>query len=280
MTLDISQHPTLLYADEIKAIGAPLRALNIDYFSRARVSKDGKISGLGSDAEFMKIYLSKAYYNCSLHREREHFGNVILWDAPAHFGKSLELHELKQSLKLFNGFTIVNKAEKYWDYYHFASHIQNPALLNTFFSHLDWLHLFSKYFDEKIHENKTLQKSFEFTFDLEPQEIKLPLSCDPLAPLVELFSGKKFKIYYQNKIFYLSQRELQILHWLSAGKASEAISLILEISKSTVDKHIENIKSKSECYTLFQLGILFAEIKSHPLINRLGFNTASAKIQY
>lgn len=265
----IKKHPSLRYEDEIKSMGRPLKAFEIDYFSRARVTVQGKFSCLGSDAQFVKTYLSERYFNSSMHVDQKNLGNLILWDLPSLRGRSLELHQVKQDFQLFNGFTLVNKTQHYCDYYHFASHNRNPNLLSLYLSQMENFILFSQYFDEKIAENKPLKESFDFSFDIDYEkgayEIDTPEFNENLHPAFQNLLGKNVKIIFNNKTIAISDRELQILHWLSLGKTSEEAALLLGITKATVNKHVDNIKLKSGCYTLFQLGELFAAIKKHPL---------------
>jgi DNA-binding CsgD family transcriptional regulator len=77
----------------------------------------------------------------------------------------------------------------------------------------------------------------------------------------------EFVIYFEekNKVFlnssekiYLSSRELDCIDWYAKGKNSAEISTILEISKRTVETHIEKAKFKLGCTNLFQLGYYIA----------------------
>jgi DNA-binding CsgD family transcriptional regulator len=56
----------------------------------------------------------------------------------------------------------------------------------------------------------------------------------------------------------LSHRELEILRWMSAGKSDWAIGKILQISKKTVNWHVERIKRKFAVPTRIQT-VLLAE---------------------
>ena len=41
-----------------------------------------------------------------------------------------------------------------------------------------------------------------------------------------------------------SQREVEVLHWLNAGKTSWDMSVIMKISERTVNYHVNNIMTK------------------------------------
>jgi DNA-binding NarL/FixJ family response regulator len=59
---------------------------------------------------------------------------------------------------------------------------------------------------------------------------------------------------------YLSQRELEVLQHLVKGKSAKIIAEILQISKRTVEHHIENIKQKTGCSTKYELIYKYASL--------------------
>jgi len=62
---------------------------------------------------------------------------------------------------------------------------------------------------------------------------------------------------------YLTQRECECINYLTIGKTAEEVSMILGISKRTVESHIDNIKIKLSCNNQFRLGYL---------VGRMGLN--------
>lgn len=56
----------------------------------------------------------------------------------------------------------------------------------------------------------------------------------------------------------LTNRELEIIDYLSTAKTYDEIAQILLISSRTVKAHVCNIKSKLGCYSLFQLGMYYS----------------------
>ena len=60
----------------------------------------------------------------------------------------------------------------------------------------------------------------------------------------------------------LTHRELECIQWLIKGKSASEIALILGVTKRTIETHIENIKSKVNCYKQFQLGYILAKYGS------------------
>ncbi len=69
----------------------------------------------------------------------------------------------------------------------------------------------------------------------------------------------------------LSRRERDVLTWMAAGKSDWEIGIILEISKKTVNWHVERIKCKFAVPTRIQTVLLaerFGMLKPCPPIRR------------
>ncbi|MDO5604098.1 MAG: ABC transporter substrate-binding protein [Paracoccus sp. (in: a-proteobacteria)] len=66
----------------------------------------------------------------------------------------------------------------------------------------------------------------------------------------------RMKIHEVSPPFGLSRRELQVTTLLAGGFSNEAVSAHLNISKRTVDKHIENIFRKTDRWTRSALAVL------------------------
>ena len=60
----------------------------------------------------------------------------------------------------------------------------------------------------------------------------------------------------------LSRREAEVLHWLTEGKTNAAISIILGLSRRTVEKHVERILDKLGVETRVEAALRAREIDS------------------
>lgn len=65
---------------------------------------------------------------------------------------------------------------------------------------------------------------------------------------------KRYYFKQDGKDNYLTSRELEFLYWLSLGKTASETARILHIGQRTAEVHVNNIKTKLGCATLFQLG--------------------------
>src|SRR3989338_8040869 len=73
-------------------------------------------------------------------------------------------------------------------------------------------------------------------------------------------SVKTKKLGHQFGSLYLTVREYECVDYLIRGKTAEEIAIILNISKRTVETHVQNIKRKMNCYNQFRLGYLLGRL--------------------
>ncbi len=59
----------------------------------------------------------------------------------------------------------------------------------------------------------------------------------------------------------LSSRQMEVMWWLHQGKTASEIAEILGVADVTIRKHIINIKEKTNCHTMFQLGGYYAKLQ-------------------
>ena len=64
---------------------------------------------------------------------------------------------------------------------------------------------------------------------------------------------KRYHVLDDNKS-YVTKREMECLLWLHHGKTFEDIAQILQITERTVRAHVNSVKEKLKCQTMFQLG--------------------------
>ena len=63
----------------------------------------------------------------------------------------------------------------------------------------------------------------------------------------------KFIIENDMGHLHLTLRELECIKWTAAGKTSYETGIILGISRRTVERHLENTKTKLNCVNRYQL---------------------------
>lgn len=85
------------------------------------------------------------------------------------------------------------------------------------------------------------------------------ISNQQVIQFMQKTAVKRFYIPLAHKSFYLTQREVECLKLLCLGFTTKKVAEQLNISPKTMDIHINNIKEKCNCVSLFQLGELVSQ---------------------
>lgn len=259
----IKSYPPLTYAEDLSQICRPIEKLGIQYFAHVQIDQDNQFSAIGMKPEFARLYLEKSYYNYDIHQAKNHAErSYILWDIVELDKQSLALKEDCQGHNIHHLFTIVQQGTKNKEYFHFATEANLPSINNSYLQNLDILNRFILYFKDKISSHKQLAQSHSYKFRISDQSANFyantESSFDP-DDLIENLSLNR--IAFNDKGGYLTHREFECLHWLSMAKTIDQIAILLNITPRTVNAHIANIKDKTGCYSLFQLGALYQKLK-------------------
>lgn len=265
LDLFIKQHPALNYAEDLKMICQPLSELGIVYFSHVHIDELSRMSCLGIRPEFFKLYFDKGYYNYDLHKASINVSEqYILWDTIERKKQSKNLHEDFMSFNQGHTFSIIFNHGNTKDCYHFGAKLGDSAMNENYLKNIDSLKMFIMYFKDKVASHKALLSAYDLKLELskdkggyltkEPQQL---INLERFNDLINLD-----RIYINGGNTYITQRELECLHWMAMGKTAEEIGLLLTITTRTVKAHIANIKNKLGCYNQFQLGMVYEKIKS------------------
>jgi DNA-binding NarL/FixJ family response regulator len=180
--------------------------------------------------------------------------NYFVWDLATPDGKSQEASEEANAFGVKHVFTIVNKNTHHDDYYHFATHVTNAAINQTYMNNIDLLNLFTLHFNQTINHSKLLSSAYDIQFYLDHKRGDFALKNEPGNPE----SRKLFTQTILTQRYHLTQQQIEILYWLHQGKTVHDIAKIMQFAEVTINKNIASIKNKVGCYTQFQLGEFFS----------------------
>jgi hypothetical protein len=266
MSNKIMKHPSLQFFDLLKEICKPLEDIGIDYFSQVRIDKNNNFSSLIRNPKYHTHYLSHHYYNCCIHLvDPKALGDMIVWDLVKTSGNSEQMVRDAAACGASHLFTLVKRNADFCDYFHFATSHADDSINQFYISQRNYLETFILYFLDKVKTAKELSSAWNIKFDIECNQAQFEISQSNMARQLNANLADNCNYIYvthDQKHFFITAREYTMLQWLSFGKTAEEIAIICRISASTVRKHIEHIKEKSSCYTLFQLGELYAHIKT------------------
>lgn len=263
MSIDIilASHPIFTQQQKLQEICQPLFKLGLNYFSYARRQQNNKMACLSSCPDFCERYFTSGYFQHDLHQQAFKPGKeVFFWDFVTLDKQTLAMDQDFRHFGRGHVFSIIHATESHQDFYHFAAPLGDSAKNQFYLKNMPLLEKFIYYFHQEIAKNKALLQAFDNQFIIGLQET--PYYCtQQYIEEVDLAELKTEKIYLHETQHFITAREFECLHWLNYGKSAEDIACILNISASTIRKHIESIKRKSGCYTAFQLGTLYARIK-------------------
>lgn len=225
--------------NEIKQICNPvINELDLAYYSYGQFYDDGKCILLSTNKNVFLNHFEKEYQLTiapqNTNPVQKKIYNLILIDN--------ELPEIiADEHNLFGHGVMLDIIKKHRGYYEMFCYVAKQDALdpaNKFLNSLDKLDRFSEYFLEKTHalirnDNNSI--------------IELPTSMKP--SINGSFKEEKeiYSIYYREQAITLSKRQIECLSFLTMGKTTKEIALILEISIKTVEDHIKVLKLKLNC---------------------------------
>ncbi len=238
---------------EISLISEPL--LNnsaITYFCHVRRFNDDSRLCLSTKSDFNNAY-AKQELHCKDYFEQEldYFtDNYILWSLL----EDSEIYQIaKSTYDIVHGVTLIEKDLEYCDFFHFGTDQSRMVDYSEYLKYLDTLKNFILYY--KCVAKDLLQRTTPYKLpknslahDLQNDKYQLFNGHSSKDNLAKQLQVPKYPLKGEFAGIYLTQREIECLKWLIQGKSSMEIAIILDISRRTVEKHINNVKNKLGCY--------------------------------
>lgn len=250
--IDIRNSSALTLANKVAGVCKPLRILGVSNFQYMRKFVGGNRFILCDSPRLMQYIYEEGFYpltwyehNKPIVHQESHFE---FWPIQALFNNK-EQNDLDNNLKrLFNisqSVTYLEKNLNFLEVFRFFSNDKNIYHINqTTLVH------FIYYFREKMQKfiAQAKQESFfvpeEKSF-FDNKFVENENNCVQCMPIN--------RYYFPENTNYITIRERDCLYWCAQGKSSEEISLILGISKRTVENNIQKIKEKLNCCKQTQL---------------------------
>lgn len=260
----LKAHPTITHNADLQEICAPLKDIDLVYFSHANLDEKNRLSVLALNADFFQLYFNKGYHQFDLHLgslpEGEH---LILWDAIIRKKESKALHEDFMSFNQGHTFSIIYNHGDTKDCYHFATKLGNVGMNEEYIQKVAELKKFICYFKEMVARDNTLKSAYDRKIEIVPEK-----GGYLTETILTSQQWQKFRddipitrLYLDGTEKYLTLREIQCLEAMALGKTAEELAELLQISSRTVNAHVTNMKEKLGCDTQFQLGMWFEKLK-------------------
>lgn len=133
----------------------------------------------------------------------------------------------------------------------FATHLSIDTFESLCMNEMSLLKLFVKRFREEF--NPTLFKMKEECVDIASLIGPLFYQKNTNVPLPSVDKKLFLKQFQLTELLELSEREKEVLFYISKGLFAIQIAELLHLSKRTVEHYTENIKNKLNCYSKAEL---------------------------
>lgn len=239
----------LRFAQDIRQICRPLlHHTPIQYFCVTINFDDGSYNALNSDLNWGTICIKNKFYRVGINRylTENITANHMLWTPEIIAGTKNRLtHDFIRANHEFgfhSGSIHFERNQNYTLIYYFLSELPVAQMNHYVVENMSKLQAFIIYFKEQLYANAKMYNSFF----IENRYIE-----DLYKPVTSNLSAYDFNLQL-NKIFlgtseqnYLTRREVLCLSLALCFLSNKEISEILSCSQKTVEKHLENAKSKA-----------------------------------
>ena len=237
--------------DKLITICHPLFELSIKVFAYFRFFNDGRYLYLCNDLNWVRFCLQNIHNNegTSLGGEINHVSHdgyhCYLWPTV----KTDYLMTALYDHNIWHGLSIFRQRTDSIELWGFAGDRQSENMQSFYI------------------ENLELLKDFTLSFNMNAADIIIPNNnklaiykdFKPYNTVIDSYESKKIREFIKatpilkhplltsSGEIYVSKKELECLTLMVAGKSAKHISLQLNISHKTVEKHLEHIKRKLGC---------------------------------
>ena len=244
---------TLAKTDIIPAC-EPLKQYGISYVLYVKRFSDGSQIELTNRPDWSEFYYQKEYYLIGPYKKVKHFydDGKFLWCARGDIYQEM-YQDYKESFNIAHGVTHVIKRPDCNEFFHFAGEPQNVGLINFYLNNPEVIERFMLYFKDKL--SHVIEEAENHRLLIVPNS--LHTTSQQKQPMTLHSFKKKMPVerYYlcEETKMYLTKREVECTRWHILGKTAEETSIILSISKRTVEAHLDKAKQKLNCLKHTQL---------------------------
>lgn len=253
-------HITFTSVSEITEIAKPLSSLGFTYFTFDRHYSDNSRICLTNSGKWIEHYWRSGLYKEAVFEKdpMNFFNGYVFWN----WLKREPIYSAAADHDIDHGITFTEVGKEYSDFYHFGTSRQHPMSHENIMRLMNPIHRFIAHFKqrtEKLVSKASAEKNLFPVYGEERKRIKSSDLNEQLhqgnlseflksTEITKLFLGEKFNHRY------LTRKEVHVVSALIENGTLQSASNAIGLSRNTFDFHINNIKCKLECDTLFQLG--------------------------
>jgi LuxR family quorum-sensing system transcriptional regulator SolR len=246
---------TLTHHGRINSICSPLKKFGISFFNYLKVFKDGTIADINNAPQMTEYF----YYKSTVYQK------FLPITANTSFNSGIVLSDSMPDKDFFmmmkNNFDIdhviffVTKENNSTTYWQFGTYAGNDNILNFYLNNQELLKSFCTYFEKThiellnlSHENKYKIEFIENIITDTDNNFLYPYDINDIKNTIS-----QLRLENNSSLSLLTNREKECLKLVGLGKTAEEVAIILNTSKRTVEKHIQNMKTKLNCSKITHL---------------------------
>ncbi|MBT4879833.1 MAG: hypothetical protein HOI80_01425 [Alphaproteobacteria bacterium] len=240
-----------------------LEAVNLTHFIYINLVDTQKRLYLSNDHEWIENYLQHELYEDRKHEvaaiQPGDRSRYAFWDSYENDRVFSACH----SFGMWNGFIIYEGNE----IFSFATKRENENVANHYLKNVDLLERFVLYFKNRCQD--ILDVSNEDKLIVSKGKKKQPNKVVEEVPKKDVFAERTkvdtLKISIAKAIpekdKFIRYREAEAIYFLSRGRTMKETAFCMSLSPRTVEKYLENVRSRLECFSKSELIEVFLKNK-------------------
>jgi DNA-binding CsgD family transcriptional regulator len=244
----LKYHPTFTHTQDLLDICKPLTRFDITTFVHVRLNHQGGISGLCTNPDFLLNYVEQDYHNADIHVRKNHaeLGDCLMWDMMECFGETEKMvADAAVNFDYRHNFTVIKNSGTHHNYYHFGTHNIDPTINQWHINHLDLLHTFIAYFNEKVADSTELSLGYDIVLPTIAESENCRIK--PIPGLMEMDMKRQDflnDLAVKDTRMMFSPRQMDCIKLLVQGFSAKEIAKQLSLSPRTVEDHLIALKRK------------------------------------
>lgn len=249
------------FGEDMRCLLAPLKRLGIKHFSNVRGYNDGSKTILTTHPGFTILFFNHRFHQYAFSAKPQKYqqGVVLIEDLIKAAPEKNIILTIREACIQHDNFQpdlmFVEKGNDYVDFFFFGAERNKKHMATFYLTHLSLFDQYLKFFKQYAHN--LLKKSQETRFLYEDK-------LGDSTPLVSKDFQEQFNILGKNtdildnkwggnSTFVFTKKELLIACYLQAGFSSKEIATKISISPRTVEKHILNLRLKTQSRNIVHL---------------------------
>ena len=232
----------------LRELCTPLHTLGINGFSYSQVFTNGRFLTLTTNAKWAQHHFNsffKEKYN------REDILTTTFTDNEPQWivNPASEIWQQAKSFEIDNSIILMKRQKNYAEIFCYTSSTKNYKTLDFYMNHQNLLHDFTFTFKDKTH--RLIKSAAAQTLPTPKKYLVTPKTDAPNQTQnvrQQFYESITPQRIYIDDTKYLTAKEAECLKWCIQGKSAAEIGLILDITKRTVESHLDKIKLKLDCY--------------------------------